>query len=80
MEALKKHKITHISASNINTFITNPAEWVIHYIYKLSFPSSAAAERGKYIEKALFHILGNGESVDKVIEEQSISLLKLVKK
>ena len=71
MEAFKKHKITHLSASNINTFITNPAEWVIHYIYKLSFPSSAAAERGKYIEKALFHILGNGESVDKVIEEQS---------
>jgi len=71
MEALKKHKITHISASNINTFITNPAEWVIHYIYKLSFPSSAAAERGKYIEKALFHILGNGVPVDKVIEEQT---------
>ena len=37
MEGLKKHKIKHISASNINTFITNPAEWVIHYIYKLSF-------------------------------------------
>ena len=71
MEALKKHKITHISASNINTFITNPAEWVIHYIYKLSFPSSAAAERGKYIEKALFHILGNGVPVDKAVEEQS---------
>jgi hypothetical protein len=71
MEALKKHKITHLSASNINTFITSPAEWVMSYIYKLPYSSSAAAERGKYIEKALFHILGNGESVDKVIEEQS---------
>ena len=71
MEALKKHKITHLSASNINTFITSPAEWVMNYIYKLPYSSSAAAERGKYIEKALFHILGNGESVDKVIEEQS---------
>ena len=71
MEALKKHKSTHLSASNINTFITNPAEWVMSYIYKLPYSSSAAAERGKYIEKALFHILGNGESVDKVIEEQS---------
>jgi len=71
MEALKKHKITHLSASNINTFITSPAEWVMNYIYKLPYSTSAAAERGKYIEKALFHILGNGESVDKVIEEQS---------
>ena len=71
MEALKKHKITHLSASNINTFITSPAEWVMNYIYKLPYSSSAAAERGKYIEKSLFHILGNGESVDKVIEEQS---------
>ena len=35
MEALKKHKITHLSASNINTFITNPAEWVMNYNYKL---------------------------------------------
>ena len=71
MEAFKKHKIKHISASNINTFITNPAEWVINYIYKLPFPSSAAAERGKYIEKALFHILGNGVSVEKALEEQT---------
>ena len=71
MEALKKHKITHLSATNINTFITNPAEWVMSYIYKLPYSSSAAAERGKYIEKALFHILGNGEAVDKVIEEQT---------
>ena len=71
MEALKKHKITHISASNINTFITSPAEWVMNYIYKLPYSSSAAAERGKYIEKALFHILGNGVSVDKAVEEQS---------
>ena len=71
MEALKKFGIKHLSASNINTFITNPAEWVINYIYKLPFLSSAAAERGKYIEKALFHILGNGVPVDKVIEEQS---------
>ena len=71
MEGLKKHKITHLSASNINTFITSPAQWVINYIYKLPFLSSAAAERGKYIEKALFHILGNGVPVDKVIEEQS---------
>jgi len=71
MEAFKKHKIKHISASNINTFITNPAEWVINYIFKLPFPSSAAAERGKYIEKALFHILGNGVSVEKALEEQT---------
>ena len=71
MEALKKHKITHLSASNINTFITNPAEWVMNYIYKLPYSTSAAAERGKYIEKALFHILGSGVPVDKVIEEQT---------
>jgi len=71
MEAFRKHKIKHISASNINTFITNSAEWVINYIYKLPFPSSAAAERGKYIEKALFHILGNGVSVEKALEEQT---------
>ena len=71
MEALKKHKITHLSANNINTFITSPAEWVMNYIYKLPYSTSAAAERGKYIEKALFHILGNGVPVDKVIEEQS---------
>jgi len=43
MEAFKKHKITHLSASNINTFITNPAEWVINYIYKLPYSTSAAA-------------------------------------
>ena len=71
MEGLKKHKITHLSASNSNTFITSPAQWVINYIYKLPYSTSAAAERGKYIEKALFHILGNGVPVDKVIEEQS---------
>jgi len=79
MEALKKHKITHISASNINTFITNPAEWVINYIYKQPFSSSAAAERGKYIEKALFHILGNGVSVDKVVEEQTYFFIETCK-
>ena len=79
MEALKKHKITHISASNINTFITNPAEWVIHYIYKLPFSSSAAAERGKYIEKALFHILGMGVSVDKVVEQQTYFFIETCK-
>ena len=79
MEALKKHKITHLSASNINTFITNPAEWVMNYIYKLPYSSSAAAERGKYIEKALFHILGNGESVDKVIEEQTYFFIETCK-
>ena len=71
MEAFKKHKIKHISASSINTFITNPAEWVINYIYKIPFPGSAAAERGKYIEKALFHILGNGVSVEQAVKEQT---------
>ena len=71
MEAFKKHKIKHISASNINTFITNQAEWVINYIYKLPFASSAAAERGKYIEKALFHILGQGQSVEQALQEQT---------
>ena len=45
--------------------------FIINYIYKLPFASSAAAERGKYIEKALFHILGNGVSVEKALEEQT---------
>ena len=71
MEAFKKHKIKHISASSISTFITNPAEWVINYIYKIPFASSAAAERGKYIEKALFHILANGVSVEQALQEQT---------
>jgi len=79
MEALKKHKITHLSASNINTFITSPAEWVMNYIYKLPYSTSAAAERGKYIEKALFHILGMGVSVDKVVEQQTYFFIETCK-
>jgi len=79
MEALKKHKITHLSANNINTFITSPAEWVMNYIYKLPYSTSAAAERGKYIEKALFHILGMGVSVDKVVEQQTYFFIETCK-
>ena len=40
MEALKKFGIKHLSASNINTFISDPASWVVSYIYKNPFKSS----------------------------------------
>ena len=70
MEALKKHKITHLSASNINTFITSPAEWVMNYIYKLPYSSSASALRGTHIEKGLDQILSKHQDKEMIIKDQ----------
>ena len=70
MEALKKFDIKHLSASSISLFINDPASWVVSYIYKKPFKSSAAAERGKFIEKGLNQILGNYQNWETTIKEQ----------
>ena len=70
MEAFKKHNITHISASNISTFINDPASWVVSYIYKNPFKSSAAALRGTYIEKGLDQILSKHQDKERIIKDQ----------
>ena len=68
MEALKKFNINYLSASHITKFITNPSDWVLQYIYKVPFKGSAAAERGKFIEKGLNLILGDNRNIDETIE------------
>ena len=68
MEALKKFNINYLSASHITKFITNPSDWVLQYIYKVPFKGSAAAERGKFIEKGLNLILGDNRNIDETVE------------
>ena len=70
MEAFKKHNITHISASNISTFINDPASWVVSYIYKKPFKSGAAALRGTHIEKGLDQILSKHQDKERIIKDQ----------
>ena len=70
MEALKKFGINHLSANNINTFITNPAQWVMNYIYKLPYSSSASALRGTHIEKGLDQILSKHQDKEMIIKDQ----------
>ena len=70
MEALKKFNINHLSASSISTFIGNPSNWVLSYIYKVPFKSGASAQRGTFIEKGLNLILGDNRKVDEIIKLQ----------
>ena len=70
MEALKKFGIKHLSASNINTFISDPASWVVSYIYKNPFKSGAAALRGTHIEKGLDQILSKHQDKEMIIKDQ----------
>lgn len=50
MNAFEKHGIAHLSASNINLFIAQPALWCASYLMRRRTPVGPAAHRGTSIE------------------------------
>lgn len=50
MNALEKHGITHLSASSVNLFISQPALWAASYLMKRRTGVGPAAHRGTAIE------------------------------
>ena len=61
MEALKKFKIQHLSASSLNLFLNNPALWVLQYIYGFKFKTNEKALRGTLIERGVNIILSKND-------------------
>lgn len=50
MNAFERHGITHLSASNVNLFVAQPALWCVSYLLKKRTPVGPAAHRGTAIE------------------------------
>ena len=50
MNAFERHGITHLSASSVNLFISQPAMWACSYLMKKRTPVGPAAHRGTAIE------------------------------
>lgn len=69
MNSFAQHNIQHLSPSQINTWIADPAAWVLQKLYGCNWPSGFAAKRGVAIENAIVNVLMNGHT-----EEQAIAL------
>ncbi len=50
MNSFAKHNIDHLSASNVNLFVSQPALWCASYLMKRKTPVGPAAHRGTAIE------------------------------
>lgn len=64
----EKHRITHSSPSAINTWIENPAFWMMQKLYGKKYPYGFAAKRGIVIEDAVVNVIAKGYDEDKAIE------------
>lgn len=69
MSGFALHGISHTSPSQINTWIADPAYWVLTKLHGKSYDFGFAAERGKQIENAVVNILANGMSEEQAIKE-----------
>lgn len=52
-DVFKQHGIKHLSASSINTYIKDPAKWILRYLYNKKLPGSPAMWRGSAVDYAL---------------------------
>lgn len=81
MNAFEKHGISHLSASNVNLFIAQPAMWCASYLMKKRTPVGPAAHRGTAIEAGieagLFDPEMPLEACQKVADETFVRLTRL---
>src|SRR5215467_14152765 len=55
MNGFELHGITHLSASQLNMWVSEPGLWIIEKLLKRSVPVGAAAHRGSAIERGIEH-------------------------
>ncbi len=54
----EKHGIEHLSASSINLYISDPAYWIMKYLFKTKLPGSSAMWRGTVVDQAVGKYFG----------------------
>ena len=57
------HGISHLSASNINLFVTDKAKWIAQYLFKMRDETSPSAIRGNVLEHCLNLIKSNNDEI-----------------
>ena len=57
MNGFERHKITHSSPSQVNTWENCPALWVVQKLFHESGARNPAMERGNYVEEAVKEVL-----------------------
>tara|TARA_R110000803_G_scaffold80008_1_gene145730 strand:- start:1263 stop:2030 length:768 start_codon:yes stop_codon:yes gene_type:complete len=67
------HNIGHLSASSINTWVTDPAKWVATYLCGLSSKAGPAAWRGIATEHAMHKRISNPDLPYRAVEEMLYS-------
>lgn len=81
MSVFEKHGISHLSASNVNLFIAQPAMWCASYLMGKRTPVGPAAHRGNAIEAGieagLFDPEMPLEACQKVADETFVRLTRL---
>jgi len=81
VSVFNKHGITHLSASNVNLFIAQPAMWCASYLMKQKTPVGPAAHRGSAIETGieagLFDPEMPVEACQKLADETFVRLTRL---
>lgn len=56
--AFDTHGIEHLSASSINLYISDPAYWIMKYLFKKELPGSPAMWRGSVVDQAIGKYFG----------------------
>ena len=59
-------QLDHLSASNINKFITNRAAWYASYFLKMPFKGSVNTVRGQAVETGITNWMLNGSITDAI--------------
>lgn len=77
------HGIDHLSASSINTYISDPAMWCMRYLFDYKHGGNPAMWRGTCVDHAVGHIYGLGNqnlllSKEEAIKESEIEYLRLL--
>jgi len=62
MNPFETHGLNHLSASQINLFIAEPALWVAQYLYGVKGSFGFAAKRGISVERGIEHGLFNPDA------------------
>ena len=71
-----RHKIYHVSASNVNRFRESPDSWVASYLYHLRFPAGYAAIQGSSVEWGVDYGIYNQASIDECQDRAVAEFIK----
>ena len=72
--------IEHLSASNINTFISNTPKWVLNYLHKIKSPTNAAMLRGTVIDHEIGRYMKDALPVYECVERAKKEFIDTAKK